>query len=806
MNSNNKYICIHGHFYQPPRENAWLEVIEIQDGAAPFHDWNERINFECYAPNAAARILDQEQQIVKIVNNYTRISFNIGPTLLSWLELADPETYQAILNADKISQARCGGHGNALAQVHSHIILPLANARDKETQVVWGIRDFEYRFQRKPEGMWLAETAVNTDSLEVLAKNGIKYTILAARQAKAVRRIGRDEKWIELPHQGIDPRQPYLCKLPSGRSIAIFFYNPGISQAVAFEGLLNSGRQFAKRIAEALDESEMPQLAHIATDGESYGHHHRHGEMALADCLNFIEEKNIATLTNYGHYLEMFPPAFEAQIHENSSWSCAHGVERWRSDCGCNSGGHPGWNQAWRAPLRKTLDWLRDELAAIYEKEGSKLLKNVWAARDAYIDVLLNRNDASVDAFVKQHALKPLNAAEHTQVMRLMEMQRHAILMFTSCGWFFDEISGLETNQILQYANRAIYYARQVATETDLHPKFIKMLTAAPSNVYANGAVSYQQSVMPARVDLQRVGMHYAASSLFEEYPERWEMFNYVSTSEVFERLQAGTLKLALGRTTVQSKITYSEKHFSFAALYLGQHSIIGNISVNMSREVFDEMSAKISSAFQIPDLSLIIGIMQEYFGPEKYSISHLFRDEKQKILRDITNNSLRQVESDFREIYNDNYQLVSILAQNNIPIPDAYKSAMQFILYTDLRRLFENGSLNIRELKRLVGEFRKWNIPLNPYPDFLLKVEERIFREIGNLDVSEATRQQIQSLIDTLEVLEDARIRLDFWKSQNSYFHLLKQFKNGTVVFPDAEWQEAFYKLGRLLKVRSGV
>mgnify|MGYP000738789878 CR=1 FL=1 len=416
----------------------------------------------------------------------------------------------------------------------------------------------------------------------------------------------------------------------------------------------------------------------------------------------------------------------------------------------------------------------------------------------------MNRTDEGVARFLAEQAIHPLSADQQIQVMRLLEMQRHAILMFTSCGWFFDEISGLETNQILQYANRAIYYARQVA-DADFHPKFIKLLEAAPSNVHANGAVSYRQTVMPARVDLERVGMHYAASSLFEEYPEGLELFNYTATSEVFERLEGGTQKLVTGRTTVQSKITYSQKQFSFAALFLGQHNIIGNISVNMSREVFDDMTVKISRAFQISDLSQVIGIMQEYFGPEKYSINHLFRDEKQKILRDITASSLRQVESDFREIYNDNYQLMSIIAQNNIPVPDAYKSAMQFILYADLRRLFENGNLNIRELKRLVSEFRKWNIPLKPYPDFLLKVEERIFREIRSLDDSQAKLSVLKPLIAVLEILQEAEVRLDFWRSQNSYFHLLKEFQNNTLKFPDEEWEQAFYKLGGLLKVRSG-
>ena len=335
MSNLNRYACIHGHFYQPPRENAWLEEVEIQDSAAPFHDWNERINYECYAPNTAARIEDDHGKIIKIINNYSRISFNFGPTLLSWMEKADHATYQAILKADKKSMERYGGHGSAIAQVYGHLILPLANLRDKQTQIIWGIKDFEHRFGRPPEGMWLSETAVDTETLEVLADQEIKFTLLAPRQAAAVRKLG-EEEWINVNEGSLDTRQPYLCRLPSGKSIVLFFYHGGIAQGVAFEGLLNNGKQFAERVVSAFD-GDHPQLAHIATDGESYGHHHHRGEMALADCLNHIEESGWATLTNYGEYLEKFPPEFEIKIHENSSWSCVHGVERWRSACGCTN-------------------------------------------------------------------------------------------------------------------------------------------------------------------------------------------------------------------------------------------------------------------------------------------------------------------------------------------------------------------------------------------------------------------------------------------------------------------------------------
>ncbi len=802
MSADNKFICIHGHFYQPPRENAWLEVVEMQDSAAPFHDWNERINFECYAPNTAARILDTQQNIIRIINNYTRISFNFGPTLLSWLEGADPETYQAILEADKISLQKFDGHGSAIAQVHSHLILPLANRQDKETQIIWGIRDFEHRFKRKPEGMWLAETAVDTESLEILAENGILYTLLAPRQAKALRKIG-DKEWTTIPAELIDSRIPYLCPLPSGKKIVLFFYHGGIAQGVAFEGLLNNGKNFAARLMSAFDNDDKPQLVHIATDGESYGHHHRYGEMALADCMNYIEEMALATITNYGAFLAKFPPQYEVQIHENSSWSCVHGVERWKSNCGCNTGGHPGWSQAWRAPLRNTLNWLRDELIPIYEKEAGKLVKNVWIARNDYISVLLNRTDRAVNDFIRRNEIKELNKEERTRLLRLMEMQRNALLMFTSCGWFFDEISGIETNQILQYANRAIYYASQVSSR-DFHQEFIKGLEEAPSNVYQNGAISYKRHVMPARVDLTRVAMHYAASSLFEEYPEQLQLFNYIASSEVFDRYEAGNQRLSLGRTTVQSKITYSEKSFSFAVLYLGQLNIIGNISLDMDRATFDRMSKEMVKAFQMSDLSEVIGLMQTYFGSEKYTIWHLFRDEKRKILNQITNNSLQQVEANFREIYYDNYQLMTVISQSDIPVPKAYLNAVQFIVNQDLQQFFENGSFSIRELKRLSEEFDRWKIELTNEPSLKLAASERIFKEIKKLEAGEVSLRSIENLNSILEELERMNIHLNFWKSQNLYFSMLKGYQTGEWVFVNTEWEKNFVRLGELLKIKA--
>ncbi len=801
-----KYICIHGHFYQPPRENAWLEVIEQQESAAPFHDWNERINFECYATNAVARILDSDHKIVRILNNYSRMSFNFGATLLSWMEKQDPETYKLIQDADRDSQKRYSGHGSAVAQVHSHLILPLANQNDKITQVYWGLRDFEHRFGRKPEGMWLAETAANTESLEVLADYGIKYTILAPRQAKAFREIGGRD-WHNVVNENIDTRRPYICKLPSGKTIALFFYNGNVSQAVAFEGLLNSGKAFAQRILGAFDPNdEQPQLVHLATDGESYGHHHRLGEMALADCLNYIEEKSDAILTNYGEYLEMFPPQYEIQIHENSSWSCVHGIERWRSNCGCNAGsGYGKWQQEWRGPLRYALNWLRDELIPIYEDLAGKYVKDPWDVRNEYIAALIDRSEENIEAFITKYAKKDLTKSERVHLFRLLEMQRNAILMFSSCGWFFDEISGLETTQILQYACRAIHYAQQV-WDVDLEKEFIFRLSQAPSNLteYGDGGGVYEKNVKPAHVDLMRVGMHYAASSLFEEYPERLEFFNYVATSEFFDRIEAGNQAIVVGRAIVRSKITQSEKHFSFAVLYLGQLNIIGNISLDMDKATFDEMYKKVKTSFLQVDLAGVIGAFQQHFGPEKFTIWQLFKEEKQRIINVITEKRLETVEDSFRKIYKDNYQLMSGLLVSGVAIPDAYKSAVQYVLNIDLKKFFVGDSLRINELKSILDKFKTWSVPITDENAFKLAASERIYSEIKLAGLSGIPLSRVQSLNEILIVLNDMKIKPNGWKSQTLYFNLLKEYESGIRSYPSSEWEKAFLQLGDLLDVRT--
>lgn len=797
--SEQKFICIHGHFYQPPRENAWLEVVELQDSAHPFHDWNERITAECYAPNTASRILDEHGVIKKIVSNYARISFNFGPTLLSWLQESDPETYESIIDADRQSMDYFDGHGSALAQVYNHMIMPLSNRRDKETQIIWGIRDFEMRFRRKPEGMWLAETAVDDETLDLLALHGIKFTILAPRQAQATRKIG-DEEWTSVKDSTVDTRKAYLYKLESGREIVVFFYHGDLSQAIAFNGLLNDGKEFSKRLMNSFDDKDdQPQLVHVATDGETYGHHHKHGDMALAFALEDIEKDKRASLTNYAHYLSMFPPSYEAQVIQDSSWSCVHGVERWRSNCGCNTGGRPTWHQNWRKPLREALDWLRDTTADIFQREGSKILKDPWVARNEYISVILHRGEDNVKKFLKSHAIAD---AEPNKILRLMEMQRHAMLMYTSCGWFFDEVSGIETIQVMQYASRVIQLANQL-TEIDMEQEFVKRLEEAPSNVatYGTAAEVFRKVILPSKTNLKRVGMHYAVSAIFEEEPEALPLFNYHAKNEFLLKKEAGEQKLVLGITRVKSLVTWSEKKFFFATVYMGKHNILGHISLDMDKESFANMQFRIVSAFEEGRLGDVIELMQTFFGKEKYTIWQLFLDEKRKVLDMIAQQGLRELEMSLRNTYNRDYPLVNALANNDIPIPNAYRTTFEYILNADLIKRFQSEKINTSELERISNELQRWNLRIEDPHKVAQLAAQSIYKELKRISSERENVKKLQRLNGVFEILKKFKLEPDVYKSQNLYFEIATE--RASKKSDNALWQDEFSRLGENLGIK---
>lgn len=455
----NRYLCVHGHFYQPPRENPWTGRIGTEASAAPYRNWNERITEECYRPNARTLLLERDGASRELPPNYSRMSFNFGPTLLAWLDGHAEDVSAAIRRADRDSRERFSGHGAAIAQAYNHPILPLANARDRRTQVWWGIRDFEHRFGRSPEGMWLPETAVDRATLEILADFGIRFTILAPEQASRVRPSGSDTEWNDVSGGRIDPRKAYAIRLPSGRELALFFYDGPVSHAIAFGALSEGGEALARRLGSLASDTPEPQLLHVATDGETYGHHHPGGERVLAEALDEIERSGFARLTSYGEFLSLHPPRDEVEIVENTAWSCAHGLGRWRDDCTCRTGSNPGWVQIWRGPLREALDRLRDSLAEVFEDRGRAIFPDPWAARDASIEIVLDPSPAVFEDFLRRHARREVTQEERADARRLLEMQRHTMLMYTSCGWFFDDPSGLETMQILRYAARAIELA-----------------------------------------------------------------------------------------------------------------------------------------------------------------------------------------------------------------------------------------------------------------------------------------------------------------------------------------------------------
>jgi len=807
----NRFICIHGHFYQPPRENPWLEEIELQDSAYPYHDWNQRITAECYAPNTASRILDPDKRIIDIVNNYSKISFNFGPTLLSWLQKKEPEVYAAIIDADFLSQGNFSGHGSAIAQVYNHMIMPLANRRDKRTQVIWGIKDFEFRFKRKPEGMWLAEAAVDFETLELLSEQGIRFTILAPSQAKRVRRIGA-RTWKDVSSSKVDPKYTYLVNLPSGKSIAVFFYDGPISQGVAFAGLLSSGEVFANKLVSAfVKEKEEPQLVHIATDGETYGHHHRHGEMALSYCLYHIEENELARITNYAEHLEKNPPLFEVEIQENSSWSCGHGVERWRADCGCNTGMKPEWRQEWRAPLRKAMDWLRDNLIKIYEEQIRSLLHDPWRARDEYIEVVLDRTEDRTRQFLNRQAGRELSWQEHVRARKLLEMQRHAMLMYTSCGWYFDDISGIETVQIMLYAARAMQLAREV-TGQDLEPEYVKLLEQAPSNLpdLENGARVYDKFVRPEALDLLRVGAHYGISSLFEDYPATTRMFCYWVDKQAFERANKDGSKLAVGQAHVYSSITAEETDITFAVLHLGGEEFIGGVGIKEAGSSFENMQKEIKSAFDKDGRKQLSLLLDQYFGEHSYSLLHLFRDEQRKILNLVAKPAFDQVKKSLKQIFDQHYQTMRGMNRLRIALPMALYTTAKFVLNNELRQLFEAEDFDLMRFQKVVDEVKDWPIKLDRNTlcyhasRLINKLMERCFAFPENINWLEEINLALKTFTEPPLSLD-----LDLWKTQNRYFSIgqklyTKMTKGRDQGSADAKrWLDEFSRLGEYLKVR---
>jgi len=809
MAATKRYVCIHGHFYQPPRENPWLETVETQDTAAPYHDWNERICAECYAPNGAARIVNNKNQIIRIVNNYARISFNFGPTLLSWLKENAPRTYRMILDGERRSRKSYRGHSSAIAQVYNHIILPLASDRDRITQIRWGIADYKNNYGIPPEGMWLAETAADTNSLELLAQHGIKFTLLAPHQCKRIRPLQDAANWTDTPNASVDTTRPYLVRFKSGASLAVFFYNGPASRAIAFEGLLNSGENFAARLKSGFKDNSQPQLVHVATDGESYGHHHKHGEMALAYALRLLEQDKTVNLANYGSFLEQFPPEYECEIVENTSWSCVHGVERWRSNCGCN-GGTPGFNQQWRAPLRLALDELRDAVAPLTEQEGAKLFNDVWAARDSYIDVVLDRGTDSVDRFFRAHRSHTLSEPERIRALGLMEMQRHAQLMYTSCGWFFDDISGIETVQIIAYAARVLQLASALFAEQaeSLEPAFLARLAEARSNVASagNGAQIYKASVASMELGLEQVAAHYAIASIFSSFAEETELFSYHVRRISYEIYASGRGRLALGRTHIASAITGHRQSFSFAVLHFGDQNITAAVKAYTEADAgeFEAFARQAADHVQRASFPEVIRLIDRYYGHVDYSLTSLFRDEQRRIVQLILNSTLWDIENSLTTIYQDHASLLHYLSQAGLPKPPALALAAGFAINAGLRRALETEPVDQAQLRSFLSLAKSDLIPLET-ANLSYIADLRMKRAMVELQMSSGSLELLDRALSLARTLIELPFDLNLWQAQNIWYEIMRTSSYALTSLAEDDrprWDKDFTELGTCLSI----
>ena len=774
-----KFLTIHGHFYQPPRENPWLEAIELQDSALPFHDWNERICKECYNPNSVSRIVDNKNQILDIVNNYQYMSFNFGPTLLSWMEEFAPLTYERIIKADIDSISEHSGHGNAIAQVYNHMIMPLANAHDKETQVKWGIRDFEYRFGRKPEGIWLAETAVDDATLKVLVDNGIKFTILSPYQALKIRKTG-DKEWQDVSWGNIDPARSYKYTLKgdSKKSIALFFYDGAISKSVAFDELLKDGNRFIKRLKEGVSETRnYPQLVNIATDGESYGHHTKFGDMALSYVLKIKAEDEGFKITNYAEYLDKYESDYEVDIKQASSWSCFHGVGRWKEDCGCSTGGHPGWNQKWREPLRNALDYLRDGLAKVFEAEGPKYFNdNPWTIRNKYIDVILDRNYVTIRKFQKENFKPDLTEEQKVKGMELLEIQRQAMLMYTSCGWFFSEISGIETVQIMKYAARAMQLVARFTNE-DFETHFKDILSQAKSNIaeFGTGKDIYERFVKPSVVTAKQIACLWAISSLYQDFEDEEDVYCYTVKRHSYQKVQKGSSNFLVGHIEISSKVTLQKADLMFALMqYAGGdfHCAIKEFSNDAE---FNELQATLIKTFALNPITEIIRTLDEKFGKEYFTLKDIFIEERKKILQILLKDQLEKFGNTYKEMYDQGKGSIYHMQNLGLEIPKEFKISAEYALshrYNDLLA-GSDGFVEdpiVQQIKDINYEAKRMNIDIDKTPSNK-NFAKRIITNLNRLTKSFEI-QQADTIIELFEIIEKLDLQIDISEAQNIYYN----------------------------------
>ncbi len=752
---------------------------------------------------------------------------------MSWLERYDAEVYQRILEADTNSCQRLQGHGNAIAQVYNHIILPLANQADKYTQIRWGKEDFRSRFGRDPEGMWLAEAAIDYATLEVLVAEGIRFIVLAPSQALRCRIIPTKNdphpQWHEVGGSQIDPTRPYRCYLRTSLSTAasalsvskntsesentevtpyidIFFYDSPISRDMGFSDMVYSSSHFAGRIGSAIRGDHRPaQLISVATDGETFGHHKKGTEKTLAYAFTQEFPQRGWTVTNYAHYLSLNTPVWEVELKPITAWSCAHGVDRWQDDCGC--GGEGGvWHQKWRRPLRNALNWLRDKLIDVYEEQGSILFRDPWLARDEYIQVIRSRSPANVSRFLAHHQTRKLQAAEQVDALRLLEMQRHALLMYTSCGWFFEEISRPEGTQILRYASRALELAGDVAG-VQLEKEFLKRLSLAPSNVenFQHGAEIYRQLVLTAQIGFKQVAAHYAITSLFTNhktaekrnslpvknsssqltYTHQKQVYCYTVNELDYQLQRMGALTMVVGYLRLVSEITWEHEDLVFAVLHIGGWDFHCSIQQFTGRRDYTKLKEKLLVSLSQASIAHTILVMTQLFGEEAFSLENLFAEERHRIMRLLSQETLTRLDQLYTQAYRENYGVIMAFHRDGLTVPQELQVAAEIALghrcmltLRSLEQEMSEFSLNgnyLAELEAIATEAKHLRCQLN-IPESQPILEQLILQGLRQLlyDHNGNLSADIQKLERLIEVGDQLNLGISLYKSQELYFNNL--------------------------------
>ena len=786
------YVVIHGHFYQPPRENPWIEQIEVETSALPFHDWNARVNAECYTPNSCARIYDHQRRILDISNNYEHLSFNFGPTLLSWLEAKAPQTYRRILEADRRSLTRLGS-GNALAQAYNHAILPLANPRDRETQIIWGLKDFSHRFQRPAESLWLPETAVNIPTLAALVEHGLKFVVLSPFQAGRVRPLAGGP-WERVQAHTLDTTQAYRCYLPEDggkpskrKYIDVFFYNGAVAADISFGDLLQDSNRLAERLAEGFSSSRArPQILQVATDGENYGHHKKFGELALAHALTQALPQKGLQLFNYTAFLQLAPPQMEVELclgptGAGSSWSCAHGVERWRSDCGCSTGGQPTWNQRWRAPLRASFDLLNDCLAVVFESQGEKFFRDPWGARNAYIELILDRAPEALTRFFAREGTPHLSRSDWVPALKLLEMQRHVLLMYTSCGWFFADLAGLETMQVLKYVARALQLGQDFTPE-DLETPFLQQLAEAVSNLPGTGTGRdlYLERIKPLVVDFPKMVNQWAITWLKErerQCPTTIYHFQ-VKTLEVENKTQ-GSLTLGAGRLHLTSGTTLESQPLNFFTVFMGSYFYRTQIMQDHSPQDFQNLKQELFQVLETAPENLI-ALMAQRLGERYYSFHDMFREEKRDIFQELLRHNMDEALVVIAHNFDEARPLLKAMATEGLPLPRLFQAAGEITLNHLLVGLLgkletDPGSAAIAaELLDLVQEASVLGLKMESIRggQILKKILDRHFHDLA----AGFTAGNVSRLKQLLSLAGRIPITLDLTEAQNEFFLLMEE------------------------------